>query len=93
MQTTDGVLVVSAPAFDGKSIEAGRAWFAESGQDVWVVGPLKNAPPATTALVSRDETPGTVHKDAKVLGFLDEMKHKHGARSVIFVCHSYQRLE
>jgi hypothetical protein len=85
IQAGDGILVVSSSAFDGKSIEAGRTWLAEIGQDVWIVGPLENAPPAATEPVPGAETPQHAEEDAEILGFLDDMKQKHGERSVIFV--------
>jgi hypothetical protein len=85
MQAGNGILVASSSAFDGESIQAGRTWFAESGQDVWVIGPLENAPPAATESVPGAELPQHKEEDAQILGFLDDMKEKHGERSVIFV--------
>jgi hypothetical protein len=85
IQAADGLLVVSASSFEGNAIEAGRAWLAESGQDVWAVGPLENAPPAATAPVPGAEVPLHSKEDAEILSFLDDMEKSHGANSVIFV--------
>jgi hypothetical protein len=81
----DGMVVVSTSAFERESIEMGREWFAEDGKDTWVVGPLEDVPPTATANVAGAEVPQHAEEDAKILGFLDDMAQKHGARSVIYV--------
>jgi hypothetical protein len=81
----DGMVVVSTSAFERESIEIGRKWFAEDGKDTWVVGPLEDVPPAATANKAGAEIPQHAAEDAKILGFLDDMAQKHGARSVIYV--------
>jgi hypothetical protein len=85
MNAGDGMLAVSTSAFEGTAIEATRTWFAETGRKIWVVGPLEDAPAAATANIPGGEVLQHVAEDAKILGFLDEMEQKHGARSVIFV--------
>jgi hypothetical protein len=82
---TDGALLVSASAFERGGIDGGRKWFKELGKDLWVVGPLEEAPPAAIASVPGGEAPQHAEEDKKILGFLDDMKAKYGDRSVIFV--------
>jgi hypothetical protein len=83
--STDGLLVVSSTAFERGGIDGGKKWIRDLGKDLWVVGPLEDAPPAATANISGGEAPQHAKEDEEVLGFLDNMKAKYGDRSVIFV--------
>jgi hypothetical protein len=85
LTAADGILVVSSSAIEGECIEAGRKWFEESNQRVWVVGPLENTPPASTTIIPGSEVPQHAAEDARILSFLDDMNKKHGSRSVIYV--------
>jgi hypothetical protein len=86
MMTADGMLAVSASAIESEAVKAGREWFAKTGREIWVVGPLEDTPTLALAGVPGAEVPWRAEEDVKVLDFLDDMKRKHGARSLIYVC-------
>jgi hypothetical protein len=83
--SADGVLLVSSSAFERDGIIAGKKWLQGLSKDLWLVGPLEDAPPAATANVPGREAPQHAEDDTMILGFLDDMKAKHGDHSVIFV--------
>jgi hypothetical protein len=89
MLSSDGLINVSCSAFEGESIAAGRHWLEGIGKDLWVVGPLENAPPAAKGEPD-EELPPMTADDAQVLAFLDRMHAKTGDRSTLFV--SYAKL-
>jgi hypothetical protein len=81
VQAADGLVVASSSVFEPGSVQVAREWLRGLGKDLWTVAPLEDAPaPATGA-----EAPQHSAEDAKILGFLDDMRAKHGERSVIFV--------
>jgi hypothetical protein len=82
----DGVLVATSSAFEAESINASRKWLAETGKQIWVVGPLEDVPPSVTTNIPGNEVPQHTEEDAKILGFLNDMLRNHGTRSVILVC-------
>jgi hypothetical protein len=89
MLSTDGVIMVSSSAFEGESIAAGRQWLEGNGKDLYMVGPLENAPPSATlrSEPGKKSQPGSP-EDAEVLAFLDRMHSTSGARSTLFVSHA-----
>jgi hypothetical protein len=83
VQAADGVVVASSSAFEPGSVQVAREWLRGLGKDLWTVAPLEDAP--ATAQLPGAEAPSHSAEDAKILGFLDDMRAKHGERSVIFV--------
>jgi hypothetical protein len=88
--STDGVIMVSSSAFEGESSAAGRQWLEGNGKDLYMVGPLENAPPSATlkSEPGKGSQPSSP-EDAEVLAFLDRMYSTSGAFSTLFV--SYAR--
>jgi hypothetical protein len=80
----DGVVVASFSAFEPEAMRVGREWIAQGGHDLWIVGPLEDAPPIAVPLLDQ-KVPRHSEEDTKVLGFLDDMKRTRGIHSVIFV--------
>jgi hypothetical protein len=80
LTAADGMLAATSSVVESASIEAARKWFGETGREIWIIGPLADAPLAEKIrdVLSADET--------KILDFLDHMERKHGVRSVIYVC-------
>jgi hypothetical protein len=85
VQAADGLVVASSSAFEPGSVQVAREWLRGLGKDLWTVAPLEDAPAPATAQAPGAEVPQHSAEDAKILGFLDDMRAKHGERSVIFV--------
>jgi hypothetical protein len=86
ISASDGFINAASSAFERECIEWGRKCLADMGTELWVVGPLEEARPATTETISGMEISQHAEEDQRVFQFLDDMKSKHGRHSVLFVC-------
>jgi len=77
LKDCDGILTVSAHAWEGDAIAALRAWFSKSGKSLFALGPLL---PSTFGTLQESHRGADDVKD-----FLDSMLGQKGEKSVLLV--------
>ncbi|TCD71970.1 hypothetical protein EIP91_000102 [Steccherinum ochraceum] len=82
VEKSDGMLITSPEVYEPAAIADMREWFAETGRDVWAIGPL------IPSLNSKESVKGeqAQSKDSsEIMKFMDETLVKHGKHSMLFI--------
>lgn len=77
----DGVISNSSDVYEPEAAASLKNWFAETGREAYVVGPLL---PAYGEILTRDNSP-RARDTSEVEEFLTSVLQSHGVKSLLYV--------
>ncbi|OBZ67123.1 Anthocyanidin 3-O-glucosyltransferase [Grifola frondosa] len=80
LEASDGVLLLSAEAYEPECVAAVREWFAQTSRSVTVCGPLLPSGKNAAAHEKQQSSEGS-----EIQKFLDSILESHGAHSLLYI--------
>ncbi|TCD71967.1 hypothetical protein EIP91_000099 [Steccherinum ochraceum] len=78
----DGMIICSPEVYEPDVMAATEEWFAETGREVWAIGPL--LPPLNNQVSTAGEEAQS-EKAAEIKNFMDDVLEKNGRHSMLYI--------